>query len=229
MKLLNASKFALSLGRERADAAPLSALTAPLDRSLLDGLAALVDEATTAFDAYDYARALERTEGFFWAFCDDYLELVKARAYNELGEVGTDSAQATLDLALATLLKLFAPFVPFATEEIWSWWHDGSIHRSSWPDASAIRDAAGGGDPLVLQVAGQVLGEIRKAKTEAKRSLRTDVIRAVVHDTGHRLAAFEQARADIAAAGRVADLQVADEGESATLTVDVTLADPDPD
>jgi valyl-tRNA synthetase len=226
MKLLNASKFALSLGRDRADAAPLSAITEPLDRSLLDGLAALVDEATTAFDAYDYARALERTEGFFWAFCDDYLELVKPRAYGELGETGADSAQATLDLALATLLKLFAPFLPFATEEIWSWWHDGSIHRSSWPDASTIRDAAGGGDPLVLQVAGDVLGELRKAKTEAKRSLRTDVIRAVVNDTGHRLAAVEQARADIAAAGRVADLQVDDEGENATLAVDVTLAAP---
>src|SRR3546814_15984227 len=104
-KLLNASKFALSCGSTSG-----GAVTEPLDRSMLVALAALVDDATAAFDRYDYARALERTESHFWAFCDDYLELVKNRAYDE-GE-GAESAKAALGLALEVLLKLFAPFLP---------------------------------------------------------------------------------------------------------------------
>src|SRR3546814_6256914 len=100
--LLNASKFALSFGSTSG-----GAVTEPLDRSMLVALAALVDDATAAFDRYDYARALERTESHFWAFCDDYLELVKNRAYDE-GE-GAESAKSALGLALEVLLKLFAP------------------------------------------------------------------------------------------------------------------------
>ena len=79
---------------------------------MLAGLAALVDDVTVAFERFDYARALERTEAFFWAFCDDYLELVKNRAYGSSGDAGQASARAALGLALEAQLKLFAPFLP---------------------------------------------------------------------------------------------------------------------
>jgi valyl-tRNA synthetase len=214
IKLLNASRFALGLGGEGADTdPPPSAIGEPLDRAVLTRLADLVDEATAAFEGYDYARALERTETFFWSFCDDYLELVKGRAYGARGEEGAESARATLAVALSTLLRLFAPFLPFVTEEVWSWWQDGSIHRAPWPTRGEVEAPAGAGDPAVHDLAAEVLGEIRKAKTEAGASLRADVDSVVVRDTPERLALLDQVAPDVAEAGRVADLttEAADE------------------
>jgi valyl-tRNA synthetase len=223
-KLLNASRFALGTGADTA-----GAVTEPLDRSMLATLADLVRESTEAFDRFDYARALERTEGFFWSFCDDYLELVKNRAYGADGDAGQASARTALGLALQAQLQLFAPFLPFVTEEVWSWWREGSIHRSSWPDAddlSAIAedDTADAGDeslPEVLTVAAAVLGEIRRAKSEAKRSMRSPVASVTVTDTADRLALLALAAADVRSAGNVASLQAV-EGEA--FAVEVTLA-----
>src|SRR4029079_18461254 len=136
IKILNASKFTLNIASEqRSRTDDLVAVTDPLDRSMLATLADLVDEATAAFDSFDYARALERTERFFWSFCDDYLELVKGRAYGSGTPDGASSAKATLSLALSALQRLLAPFLPFVTEEVWSWWMEGSVHRAAWPDA----------------------------------------------------------------------------------------------
>jgi valyl-tRNA synthetase len=221
IKLLNASKFVLGLGGAGADTAT-DAVTEPLDRAMLAALAGVAAEATTAFDAYDYTRALDRAETFFWHFCDDYVELVKGRAYGDGPEAA--SARAALGLALSTLQRLFAPFLPFATEEVWSWWQEGSVHRAAWPDGLDLAAVAGDGDPQVLAVTAEALGEVRKAKTTAKRSLRTDVTRAVVTDTPARLAALRVAEADLRDAGRIAELILVD-GDG--LTVDVELASPD--
>ena len=198
--------------------------------SMLAALADLVAEATAAFDRYDYARAIERTEGFFWSFCDDYLELVKNRAYGAEGDAGAASARTALGLALRTLLGLFAPFLPFVTEEVWSWWQDGSVHRSPWPSADALREAAGADDaasageepdPAVLAVAAAVLGEVRGAKSQAKRSMRTEVTSAAVTDTPERLALLALAEADVRSAGRIGTLTTA---PGDTLAVAVELA-----
>jgi valyl-tRNA synthetase len=221
IKLLNASKFVLGLGGAGADTAT-DAVTEPLDRAMLAALAGVAAEATTAFDAYDYTRALDRAETFFWQFCDDYVELVKGRAYGDGPEAA--SARAALGLALSTLQRLFAPFLPFATEEVWSWWQEGSVHRAAWPDGLDLAAVAGDGDPQVLAVTAEALGEVRKAKTTAKRSLRTDVTRAVVTDTPARLAALRVAEADLRDAGRIAELILVD-GDG--LTVDIELASPD--
>ena len=225
IKLLNVSKFVLGLGADAA--ADPSAVTEPLDRAMLAQLADLVDDATSAFDGYDYARALERTEAFFWTFCDDAVELVKGRAYGSLGAPAAASASAALRLSLSTLHRLFAPFLPFVAEEVWSWWQDGSVHRAPWPDAAALRTVAGPADPLVLEVTAAALAEVRKAKTTAKRSLRTEVVRVVVTDAPDRIAALRLAADDLREAGRIATLDLVEAGPATAPGVEVTLADPD--
>ena len=217
IKLLNASKFTLGVA---AEGTVTGVVTEALDRSMLAALADLVDECTAAFESYDYARALERAERFFWSFCDDYLELVKQRAYGEADDPAAESARSALDLALSTQLRLFAPFLCYATEEVWSWWHEGSIHRTEWPDAAALRAVANDAAPLVYPVAADVLGAVRKAKSDAKRSMRADVTRVVVHDDSDRLAALLAAAADVCAAGRVATLETE---VATTMSVQVDL------
>jgi valyl-tRNA synthetase len=227
IKVLNASKFALTFG-DGPDASTAVALdpalvTDPLDRAMLAGLADVVDRATEALDAYDHTRALELTETFFWTFCDDYLELVKDRAYGagatEVG-AGTTSARAALGLALHTLLRLFAPVLPFATEEVWSWWQEGSVHRAPWPTSAPLREAAGDTDAAVLGAAGSALAALRKVKSEAKVSMRTPILRAVLEVPAGVLDAVAAVAGDVRAAGRVTgplDL-VAAAGEAATDT-----------
>ena len=205
MKVLNASRFAL--GRLAGATVPEpSAVSDPLDLAMLAGLAAVVQEATDAYEAYDYARALERTEGFFWPFCDDYVELVKARAYQDPADAGPASARAALGLALSVLLRLFAPVLPFVTEEVWSWWHRGSVHRAPWPSPAELPAGVVPGDTAVLDMASWVLGAVRRAKTEAHRSMRVPVERLSVSDTPERLQLLGRAEDDVREAGGVVEL-----------------------
>ena len=218
IKVLNVSKFVLGLPA-LADG---GRATEALDCSLLRSLAGVVDEATTAFEDFDYARALERAEAFFWGFCDDYVELVKGRAYGAGEEGGGgDSAVTSLRVALSTLQRLFAPFLPFACEEAWSWWQDGSVHRARWPDATDLRATAGDGAPDVLGVTTAVLREVRKAKSAARRSIRAPVDRVVVTDSPERLSALARAEGDLCDAGSIATMECK-EGEP--FSVEVTLA-----
>ncbi len=227
IKLLNASKFAIGFAVDpdtgKVNATKVSDITNPLDLSMLCGLADLVDESTAAFEAFDYARALERTETFFWAFCDNYLELVKARAYGNAEESGPRSAIASLELALSTLLRLFAPFLPFTTEEVWSWWMNGTIHRTVWPDSAAIRATSGPTDGAALELATTVLGEIRGAKSSAKVSMRNPVDRLSITAPAAQLALLDQVAPDVNDAGRVGEVvtHVGDE-----LAVEVILGEP---
>ncbi|HYD10780.1 MAG TPA: class I tRNA ligase family protein, partial [Acidimicrobiales bacterium] len=214
IKVLNVSKFVL--GQGVTGDVDVRAVTEPLDRAMLAQLDIAVHDATTAFSSFDYARALERTETFFWRFCDDYVELVKGRAYGD-DPAGSASAKAALAVALSTLQRALAPFLAFVCEEVWSWWQEGSVHRQPWPEVTGM---AAGGDPLVFTVAADALASIRKAKTEAKRSLRTPVERAVLTDDPDRAAALRLAARDVAEAGAIADLVVADGDPS----VDITLA-----
>jgi len=227
IKILNASKFALGPGTDTiglfAVANP-GIINEPLDKALLADLSALITDATVAFESYDYARALERTEAFFWRFCDQYLELVKGRAYNAQGERAAASVHATLQITLATILRLFAPFLPYVTEEVWSWWREGSVHRAEWPNQSAIGGVVAEitePERASLSAAANALGEIRKAKTEAKTSLKTPVAECVIVADEATIAALDAARLDLVEAGIVTSLELV-VGDEPSVTV--TLA-----
>jgi valyl-tRNA synthetase len=200
IKLLNASKFVLGFG-EGDTTIDISKITEALDRSTLDKLADLVDDATAAFEALDYARALERTETFFWWFTDNHVELVKARAYGEYGDARAASAQHALRMALSTIQRLFAPFLPFVAEEVWDWWQDGSIHVTAWPDAGSLRAAADGAGSGPSDIAAEALSAVRREKSEAKRKLRTPVLSATFATTQAQLDLLEQVVDDVKAAG----------------------------
>jgi valyl-tRNA synthetase len=196
VKLLNASKFVLSQGT-----APDSAISAPIDKALLAALADVVDQATTAFEAFNYTKALEVTESFFWAFCDDHLELVKDRAYGLAGEIEAESAKATLAVTLKTQLQLFAPFLPFVTEEVWSWWQEGSVHTGGWPKSDALR--AHGGDAQALDAVAEVISQLRKIKSEAKVSMKAGLENASITGSESQVEFIKQTASDLKAAGRV--------------------------
>jgi valyl-tRNA synthetase len=217
IKILNASKFALGLGAEP----DLAAVTEPLDVALLQELAGVINQATREFDGYEYARALAAVETFFWTFCDDYVELVKERAYGSRGELGSASARAALGTALDALLRLFAPFMPYVTEEVWSWWREGSVHRTSWPTPDESTPAAAAGDRL-LPLMSVALSQVRGAKSTAQVSMRTDVARAVVRGAAADLDQIRTAADDLAAAGRIAALEF-EPAEGPELRVDVTM------
>jgi valyl-tRNA synthetase len=222
MKVLNVSKFVLGIADARV--VDTEAIAEPIDRALLAALADLVDECTRAFDQFDYARALERTERFFWSYCDDYVELVKTRAYGSRGDAARDSAIATLQASLSVLQRLFAPFLAYASEEVWSWWQAGSIHAASWPTSAPLRTIGTDVDPDIALVAGEVLGAVRKAKSEQKRSLATVVHSAAIVDAEHRLALLELARGDVCDAGKIEAMTVTVGSE---LQVQLELAEPE--
>ncbi len=202
IKILNASKFIVSLPWSDADAAP-GEVSEILDRAMLGRLAQVAETCTAAFEDYEHTRALQEAETFFWFFCGDYLELVKSRAYREHGARAAGSAIAALRTALSVLLRLFAPVLPFVTEEVWSWWHDESIHRASWPDPGELRALAGRADPGAMAAASAAIGAVRGAKSAARLSMRAPVRKLVISAAEDRLPGIRAVLSDVQAAGKV--------------------------
>ncbi len=244
LKVLNASKFALGFASSSAADGPTDeAIVEPVDEAVLSRLITVVEEATAAFEAYDYSRALRLTEEFFWQFCDDYLELVKDRAYGS--GAGAVSARTALRTTVSTVLRLLAPFLPYVTEEAWSMasteegerlpgFPSGSIHRATWPSPVEIRDLLKGSDEpaagelSVLTVAADVLRQIRKTKSDAKKSVRAEVEKVVVSDTTARITAVQAVLGDLKAAGNVTELTTVAVAEEAEAKVEVTLREVEP-
>jgi valyl-tRNA synthetase len=221
IKILNASKFALSDTRGQTSSADSTevrpaVVDVPVDRAMIRNLAALVDEATSAFEQYDYARVLQRTESFFWRFCDDYLELVKGRRYGEQGPEGAGSANTALTAALSAMLRLFAPFLVFVTDEVWSWWQTGSIHQAAWPTAGELlsrlddnTEATRQADERAYLWATDVLFEVRKQRSEAKQPLKVPITRVTVKAEADVIALMPIVGADLKAALRVQAFEAA--------------------
>ena len=215
LKVLNASKFVLGAGALTDTAA----ITEPADLSLLAHLSAVITETTRSFEAYDYTSALESTEQFFWQFCDDYLELVKERAYGPAEDPGAASARATLTFTLDVVLRLFAPIMPYVTEEVWSWWREGSIHRTRWPVAEEVVVSE---DPGLLSDVSAALIQIRGAKTQARVSMKTEISLAKFYGTAGALTHLQAVEPDLRAVGRIAG-DVSWIETDGPISVDVTL------
>jgi valyl-tRNA synthetase len=204
IKLLNASRFAL------LQAEPRGPITEPLDRGMLTQLSRLVADATESLEGYDYARVLERTESFFWGFCDDYLEMVKARRYGDFGPEGAASANSAMLVALSSLLRLFAPYLPFVTEEVWSWWQPGSVHRATWPAPAEVVAPIGGEDAGAVTVflkAQEALADVRRIKAMEKRAVKSVIERA---ELPQRLEGLTPAARDFQAATHIRALTFGD-------------------
>jgi len=176
-KLFNASKFVMMQIQEFSDLSSAD-ITQPIDKAYADELRQLIEISTKQFEKFEYASVLEKTETSFWQFCDHYIELVKGRAYREEDIVKKRSAMATLEWALSVYLRLFAPFLPTITEEVWSWkfQKDGlSIHKESWPSITEIEAVdVPEVDGIVAHAIG-ILSQIRTAKTQAQKNMKHPV------------------------------------------------------
>ena len=224
-KLLNLTKFVLGAGELTVDSKP----TDLIDHAMLTRLAAVVDEATLALEQFDYARALERTEAFFWWFCDDYVELVKTRAYSPSQD--SSSARSSLHRALSILQRLLAPMLPFATEEVWSWWMSGSIHLANWPTTQeTLADFVASDDATsLLDATCVVLAAVRRAKTEAKVSQRAEVSQLVVTAPTATIDLLEANILDLRNAGALQEINFVTSTSQTTtqdIVAQVTLATP---
>ncbi len=229
IKILNASKFALSFGDVDPSTDLASLVSEPLDRAMLAALGDVVEQASRAYESMDYAKALEVSETFFWTFCDDYLELVKDRAYGgrdvPVSEQAAASARAALRLALSVQLRLLAPVVVYATEEVWSWFNPGSVHRAPWPDRTELADVEPEQAALLASV-GEVLAGVRRVKSEAKVGMRAEVASMTLSGTETQLAHVRAAEADLKAAGRITTLEYA-AGEALGVS-DAEIVPPEP-
>jgi valyl-tRNA synthetase len=200
IKVLNAAKFVLSFDL----ASDKMVVTEAIDKAMLSALEEVVTGATKAFESYDHTKALELTESFFWNFTDDYLELVKERAYGQNTDPASQaSAVSALRIALLAITKLLAPFIPFATEEAWSWWQEGSVHRSNWPVSEDLSGFTGSQSAGLLSLASQALIGIRKAKSDEKLSMKAEIASLTIEASEQEVAWIKLIESDLKSVGKI--------------------------
>jgi len=200
-KMFNASKFVLM--QIDNESASMSDVTELLDRSWIGKMGLLIEDSTAAMKKFDYAQVLLNLETSFWDFCDNYLELVKGRAY-EGSEQGRRSARASLEWTLSVFLRLFAPFLPFITEEVWGWHFKNetfpTVHKARWPEKSEAAEVkAAGAD--IYDASKKVLEAVRTKKAAEKRSVKWPVESLTVTAPENEIRAIESALSDLLAAG----------------------------
>jgi len=185
----------------------------PADRWILSGLQRVIRRATDNLNKYEYAAARAETEDFFWNdLAGNYLEMVKKRLYEKTGE-RFEAARYALSCCLLTLVKLFAPFIPHVTEEIYQSLFAGreteSIHRQSWPSANPTfeNDAA-------AEAAGRALVEIatavRRYKSENNLPLGSPVgLLRLSTGESHLRRILEESLVDIISVTRAEKVEIA--------------------
>jgi valyl-tRNA synthetase len=210
MKLLNVSKFVLAGERANGE------VTEPLDRGMLTNLAFMVAERGTGPKTvtddlinYEYSKALANIEAFFWSFCDNYVEAAKSRRYGDFGVALAASASVAMRTALSVLLRLFAPYLPFVTEEIWSWSNEGSIHRASWPTESEILalNVEDSDAQFAYAHLADALSDVRQAKAESGLTVGTKVSYVKIDNHPNVIASLKLIQRDLQAACRTEKLE----------------------
>jgi valyl-tRNA synthetase len=205
-KIWNAAKFVLA---QKAGAHPISE---ELDCAFVAKLAALVERVTVLHEDFNYAQALADTESFFWSsFTDTYVELAKGRAWGGEGvsAEAQGSAVAALRLGLSVLLRLFAPVLPYITEEVWSWVFaaerdEPSIHRAAWPGAADFAGIAAPRDESTFELAIAAQNAINRKKTDAAASIGRPVNALTLRAAPATLSALELVLGDVLRASRCA-------------------------
>ena len=194
-KLFNASKFAIGRFSD-IDAAQLTpdAVTEEIDRAVIAELRPMIQRATDAFEAFDYAQALSLVEDFFWGtFCDNYLEIAKPRTYDEELTPGRLSAAATLRIVHRALVRMFAPYLPYLCDEIWHWAYsddDGmanNVHKSPWPTVDELANIPEPQLPKIYEDTLRVIDIVRKAKSDSNMSIKAPVAELEVKTKGDTL------------------------------------------
>ncbi len=202
IKLLNAARFALSFEMPQG----VTEVTEEIDLSMLASLSDVVRTATDAFASYDHTKALETAESFFWTFTDDYLELVKDRAYGaQFSDQERGSAVLALRSALSVLVRLFAPFLPFASEEVWSWWQEGSVHQAAWPTVDELK----GSTPNLMGLTSEALILIRKSKSDLKLSMKAEIAQLKLKAPS----LMKTVAKDLQSVGNIAELELIESSE----------------
>lgn len=183
-KLWNAAKFVsqhfdkLSAEDKKANLIDVKEkITHEFDQWVINKLVELVNNATNELQNYEYANAMHLTEKFFWSvFCDNYLEISKTRAYDEENKNpnGQYSSILTLYHVMKTLLKLFAPFMPHITEELYQiLYSDNSIHiKGNWINYGNLNYKIDATQPEGLL---EILDHVRKFKAEKNLSIKAEV------------------------------------------------------
>jgi valyl-tRNA synthetase len=219
IKLLNASRFVLT------KTSPAGPVTEVLDRGMLLRVEALIRAATRQLEGYDYAAALRETEDTFWWFCDDYIELVKRRRAGD--DVSAASATSACTTALSVLLRLFAPVLPFVTEDVWSWWQSGSIHRARWPEVgelSASIEHAVPADLAAVEQASAITAGLRQERSSKKLGFGIPV-RATMRLTGDHERHWPAIARDVLAGNNVMAADVAFDSESLHIAIEPRASD----
>ena len=237
-KVFNASRFVLMqmdrVGASVKDFSP-EQISEPLDLAMVAKLRGVIENSKRSFNNFDYATALSNSEDAFWEFCDNYLELVKVRSYSDEDTPGRTSAFAALSWALKTYLRLFAPFLPYVTEEVWSWSFSsgkdaiGSVHVANWPSVEEVTNVAMPEYSEAYPAAIEVISKIRAAKTSAQKSLKWEVSKLSIGGQQEHQDALNRVLDDVLKGGNVnpegVNFSTSEAAEDGMFSVSVELAE----